>query len=373
MLGLASFITPAMLSGADVRQALQAGLWEALADGSDRAAMRATCRDTRDIADALHDTAVLPVGPGTWDSGGVIAAYHRRLGAVRSVHVVYSGGAEDEARAAHFMEAYSAALGAALPAADCSIAMHSGSQLPTALAVALPQRVVPRVERLDMALGSYVNVAQLLQALEPCARLCSLRLLAVRTVEGPGLDGLCFEEHPGALDALCRLPRLCSLRLLPVLAEGGAKPEGPSPDDQNVAIRLCFCPGVLDALCRLPRLHTLSGPWAIEVPDLQRLCDALPSLTTLGFSQLDLDEAGGACISRRLHTLAAWCHSAGHSNVCSQAAAAHQPASACPVSVLQLGPIFMRVLWVQHLHTSACLHGRSVPSFVQCPSLLPCS
>jgi hypothetical protein len=48
-----------------MRQALQAGLWEALVDGSDRAAMRATCRDARDMADALHDTAVLPVRPGT--------------------------------------------------------------------------------------------------------------------------------------------------------------------------------------------------------------------------------------------------------------------------------------------------------------------
>jgi hypothetical protein len=64
------------------------------------------------------------------------------------------GGAEDEARAAHFMEAYSAALGAALSAATCSISMAPGRQLPAALAGVLLQRVVPRVERLDMALGS---------------------------------------------------------------------------------------------------------------------------------------------------------------------------------------------------------------------------
>jgi hypothetical protein len=93
------------------------------------------------MADVLHDTAVLPVGPGTWKSGGAIAAYHRRLVAVRSVHVVYSGGAEDEARAVHFMEAYSAALGAALPAADCSIVLTHGQQLPTSLAAALLQHV----------------------------------------------------------------------------------------------------------------------------------------------------------------------------------------------------------------------------------------
>ena len=105
---MAHLLTPAaILAGADLRQALQAGMWEALADGSDRAAMRATSRDARDMADALHDTAVLPVGPGTWDSGCVIAAYHCRLGAVRSVHVVYSGGAGDEACAARFVEAYS--------------------------------------------------------------------------------------------------------------------------------------------------------------------------------------------------------------------------------------------------------------------------
>ena len=143
-----------MLLGADLRQALQAGLWEALADSSDRAAVRATCRDARDMADELHDTAVLPVGPGTWDSAATIAAYHRQLGAVRSVHVVYSGGAEDEARASHFMEAYSTALGAALTAADCSIAMTLSQQLPTPLEAVLLQRVVPRVEHLDMALGS---------------------------------------------------------------------------------------------------------------------------------------------------------------------------------------------------------------------------
>jgi hypothetical protein len=38
-----------LLSGAELRQVLQVGLWEALADGSDRAAMRATCRDARDM------------------------------------------------------------------------------------------------------------------------------------------------------------------------------------------------------------------------------------------------------------------------------------------------------------------------------------
>jgi hypothetical protein len=60
----------------------------------------------------------------------MIAAYHRRLGAVRSVHVVYSGGQGDEARAAHFAEAYSTALGAALPVRNCSIGVTYHRQLP---------------------------------------------------------------------------------------------------------------------------------------------------------------------------------------------------------------------------------------------------
>ena len=71
-----------MVSGADVRVALQAGLWEALADSSDRAAMRSSCRDARAMADMLHDTAMLPVGPDTLDCAASIAAYHRKHGAV---------------------------------------------------------------------------------------------------------------------------------------------------------------------------------------------------------------------------------------------------------------------------------------------------
>ena len=72
--------------------------------------MRATCRDARDVADMLHDAAVLPVGPDTWGIAASIAAYHLKLGArVPSLHVRYNSGRvqEDEARAVQFMEAYS--------------------------------------------------------------------------------------------------------------------------------------------------------------------------------------------------------------------------------------------------------------------------
>ena len=110
--------------------------------------------------------------------------------------------------------------------------MPYGRQLPTALEAVLLQRVVPREELLDMALGSYGNLAQLLQALAPCAHLCSLRILPAHARGVPCLGG------------------------------------------QDVLIRFWQHPWDLDALCRLPRLHTLSGPWGIEAPDLQRLCDA---------------------------------------------------------------------------------------------------
>ena len=135
-------IPAAMVSGADVRLALQAGLWEALVDDDDRAAMRATCRDARDFADELQDSTVLP-GPDTWDSATAIAAYHRRLGAVQSLHVRYSCDQADDARAAQFVEAYSAALGAALPADSCTIGMTFERQLGASFAVA---RLVRRCE-----------------------------------------------------------------------------------------------------------------------------------------------------------------------------------------------------------------------------------
>ena len=271
----------AQLSGADVRQALLVGLWEALADDSDRASMRVTCRDARDMGDALHDTAVLTVGPGTWYSGvaigpgtwysgAAIGAYHRRLGAVRAVHVQYSGSEFDGERAKRFMAAYRTALGGELhAAAECSIALKNSRLPPAALVAWLLARVVPRVERLDVALASLDNFVQLLETMEPCTRLRSLRILPAQGTGSPALD---------------------------------------SPTARGITLDH---PGYIDALrCLGPRLHTLSAPLELDNVHLRRLCDALPSLTTLGFMQLQLPIEPRACPSARsLHTLAYWRHS----------------------------------------------------------------
>ena len=168
--------------------------------------MRATCRDARDMADTLHDAAVLPVGPDTWGSAASVAAYHRRLCAqVQSLHVRYSGGKEDEARAVQFMEAYSAALGAALPASSCTLEMPAGTQLPTSVAAVLLQRVVPGMERLHAALGSYApaKLVPLLQLLEPCTRLRCIKLLP--TARWPG-------QQPALRWSACRTVHMCWMR-----------------------------------------------------------------------------------------------------------------------------------------------------------------
>ena len=255
-----------MASGADMRQALEAGLWKALVDDSDRAAMRATCADARSMADALHDTAVLPVGPGTWDSAGAIAAYHRRLGGVQSLHVRYSCSMENGAQTAQFMEAYCAALGAALPACHALIKVPAGRHLPMCLVAVVLQRVMPHVERLDIAMTDYGRLTQLLTLMEPCTRLRSLRLLPAR---------------------------------------------GPTTYE-TVAVALYSEPRVLEALCRLRRLHTLSGPWCFSASELARVCAAMPGLTTLGCLQIGLYAmTEDACLSQQLHTLTGWCCAAG--------------------------------------------------------------
>ena len=92
-----------------------------------------------------------------------------------------------------FMEAYSAALGPALLASHCSIDVPAGWQLPSHFAAVLLQRVVSGVERVDMALGCYSNVEQLLQALEPCTRLRALRLLPVPSQHAPAT--VCQPQH----------------------------------------------------------------------------------------------------------------------------------------------------------------------------------
>ena len=94
-----------MVSGADLSQALVVGLWEALDSSDDRAAVRATCTHAKGVADMLHGKAVMPAGPGTWDSAASMAAFHRQLGTVHTLHVRYSGGGggDDDVRAAQFL------------------------------------------------------------------------------------------------------------------------------------------------------------------------------------------------------------------------------------------------------------------------------
>lgn len=242
---------------------------------ADRAALRATCADARRFADALQDTVLLPLRAETLalDSAGSAAAYHLRLGAVapaagkfKSMRVQYNVGAGDEARALSFLEAYRAALGADLPASVCTVEVSARRQLPARALQRLLLHVAPGVEGLRVLLPGVMGSASadnLTQLLEQCMHMRSL----------------CLQ---------------------------------PSDAASMFGMRLFLRDSHLLALSSLTQLHTLSGPWVMDHSALQRLCDALPHLATLGFRELDLRGAThGACISRTLHTLAAWRCTAG--------------------------------------------------------------
>lgn len=246
---------------------MTAGVSRALASAQDRRAMRATCRDARDRADSLRQEAVLSLEPLLWHRPSFqeslvfvtsIAAYHRKLGALRELHV--------------WMQGMSVAR-----RTPCSWWRH------TAQRWAIPCQLLRHAGRRQAA------------ALCACGAAAAARA-AARGALALGAGRRC--QHAAAAGAL---------RELAPPQDPARPPRGRLGSRHYLEVQDEDMPGVVDALCRLPRLTTLSGPWRIDHVQLRRLSDALPRLTTLGLQELNLLEAPDACIlSPHISMLASW-------------------------------------------------------------------
>lgn len=200
--------------------------------------MRLTCREVRQMADALIDAAVLRVPavigastPGAAD----VAAFHRRLN-ISTLTVRYSPRECSEA-VVQYCRRYTAALGGGgLAVHSCYFLMLHGQPLQLPACTALLQ-VLPRLRTVCITSWKrgYTSraLAQALAAFETCRQL---RTLAI------------------------------------------AEMMDPSPRDDLPVI-------VHAALCKLRQLHTLRLPWCLSAAQLAALCAALPSLRVLGMHE----------------------------------------------------------------------------------------
>lgn len=257
-----------MARNADLRVALQAGLWAALRKACRAcAAMRLSCKDARDLADEHAEAAILRLQAGAQDTAQAAAAagaYHGRLRSLHTLRVHYALPAEHETAAIQVMEAYADAFLAAAAGspgiAACILDMRGTATL-TAAAAAFSAllRALPQLRAFTLMGHS--------TALPDAAQLQVLQALRARY---PGLQDLEFGcnygkqyHHPSSLVA---------------------------------------------ELCRFSALQRLVMPWDVLWQELQQLCAAMPQLACVGMRAIyycneELDDEADTLRAPRLTAL----------------------------------------------------------------------
>lgn len=240
-----------------LRQALEAGVWSLLT-ASERAAMRLSCKDARDIADSLLDSVVLCASAGEWKDSAAdkaaadadaeaAAAFHKRLPLLTHLRVYWQQVPGQESPLKRLWDDYAAATGTGLRVTHCHIVIGPIEAV-HAVAIRAMFAALPHLQELHLHCFGHPDVTTVLLALQRCPRLHTL------TVIGQDRD---YEWS-------------------------------------------CVTPRMARALLALPSLRSLQGPWVLHVKEWERLAKH-PKLSYLGMLEYGND-LKGPCL--QLHTLA---------------------------------------------------------------------
>lgn len=249
----------------DLRQVLQAGLWTQL-DSTSKQAIRLTCKETHDQADALVTTARLSAGHCDTNTKAM-TQFHRKLPLVRrfvaNLHLGQQAWSAVQSRIATALWAYQSDMAAngGLPSVTC-LDVQGGIDTciqPTAVDPLVD--VLPNLQEVYLN-GNVGDWTKVLSRLAACLRL--------RT----------FLYNPGY---------------------------GHPPYEQDASFEAWYynepIGGFMSGLCSLTNLTSLRGPWLITHKQLQQLTAHMPALECLGCYRFEGHAPKGVQPCPTIHTL----------------------------------------------------------------------